>query len=238
MTLVRSTIFFLWFAFISVLLNIGFLPVLFLPGEGGARFAGRLWCRGVLWGLKIFAGLGYEVRGAVPPDGALVASKHMSMWDTVTLYLLLNRPAFVLKQELFRVPFYGWYTKKQGNIAIDREAGASALRKMSALARAALARGQAVVIFPEGTRKAPEAQPDYKPGVAGLYNQLGRPCVPVALNSGLFWQNFTKRRGTIVVEFLPPIPPGLRSRDFMAALESSIEGAQARLLAEGRAQLA
>jgi 1-acyl-sn-glycerol-3-phosphate acyltransferase len=236
MTILRSAAFFLWFVIISVVLNIGFLPTLLW--RDGARFAGRIWCQATLWGLKIFAGLDYEVRGQLPADGSLVAAKHMSMWDTLALNVLLHVPVFVLKKELFSVPFYGWYVKAMGMIAVDREAGGSALRKMAAEARAAIARGQTILIFPEGTRKKPEAPPDYKPGVAGLYSQLGKPCIPVALNSGLFWDGFKKHRGRIVIEFLPPILPGLRSRDFMAALESSIEGGQTRLLAEGRAQLA
>lgn len=237
MTFLRSALFFLWFAAVSAVLNIGFLPALVLP-RGVARFASRSWCAAVLWGLKVFAGLDYEVRGTPPPDGTLIAAKHMSMWDTMALYLLLNDAVIVLKQELFDVPFYGWYTKKLGMIGIDRDGRASALRKMAANARAAMAQGRAVIIFPEGTRQQPGAAPDYKPGVAALYGQLGSPCVPVALNSGLFWRSFIKRRGKIVVEFLPAIPQGLKSRDFMAALEGSIEGATSRLLAEGRALLA
>jgi 1-acyl-sn-glycerol-3-phosphate acyltransferase len=239
MTLLRSVIFFLWFAFISAVLNIFCLPALLW--QDGARNAGLVWCRGVLWGLKIFAGLGYEVRGNIPPSGTLIAAKHMSMWDTVALNALLDSPVFVLQQELFNVPFYGWYVNRMGMIAIDREAGASALRKMAGEARAAIDTGRSLLIFPEGTRMLPGSTPDYKPGVAGLYNQLKQPCTPVALNSGLFWTGpggFIKRSGKVTVEFLPAIPPGLRSRDFMAALESSIEGAQVRLLAEGRAQLA
>lgn len=231
MTLLRSAIFFLWFALVSAVLNIGFLPALFLPG-GGALLASRLWCAWTLWGLKIFAGLDYEVRGTIPAHGALVASKHMSMWDTMALYHLLDAPAVILKRELFAVPFYGWYTKKIGLIGIDRDGKASALRKMAQASRAAIEAGRSLLIFPEGTRKKPGDAPDYKPGVAALYSQLGKECVPVALNSGAYWTGFIKKPGTIVIEFLPAIAPGLRSRDFMTALEAGIEGATSRLLAE------
>jgi len=104
-------------------------------------------------------------------------------------------------------------------------------------ARAAMAGGHSILIFPEGHRMAPGAPPDYKPGVAALYTQLGVPCVPVALNSGLFWtgpMGFIKKPGRVVIQFLEPIPPGLKSRAFLDLLESRIETASAALLAEGR----
>ena len=232
MTLLRSALFLLWFALVSAVLNIGFLPALLLPPRV-AMLGCRWWCGLSLWGLKVFAGLDYEVRGQIPAHGALVAAKHMSMWDTIALFHLLGAPAIILKHELFNVPFYGWYTKKIGMIGIDREGKAAALRNMAAASRDAIAKGRSLLIFPEGTRKKPGDAPDYKPGVAALYSQLGKECVPVALNSGLYWTGFIKRPGTIVIAFLPPIAPGLRSREFMAALEASIEGATSRLLAEG-----
>lgn len=234
MTFLRSTLFFFWFVLASVVIHILALPALVLP-RAVTLWVADIWCAAVLWGLRIFAGLRIEIRGTIPPDGALVAAKHMSMLDTVVLFACLNQPRFVLKQELLRIPFWGWYVKNAGMIAIDREGRASALRKMALAVRAAITDDHAVVIFPEGTRKTPGAPTDYKPGVAGLYRQLSVACIPVALNSGLFWQGFTKRRGTMIVEFLAPIPPGLKRRDFMAELETRIETATAALVAESRA---
>ncbi len=240
MTIVRSAVFMLWFALVSVLFNVGFLWALALPRKVTV-LASRGWSRWTLWGLKVIAGLDYEVRGKMPARAVLVAAKHMSMWDTIALYLILYDPAVILKQELLGIPFYGWYARKARMIAIDRDAGARALRKMAEAARGVIREGRPVVIFPEGTRKKPGAAPDYKPGVAGLYGQLDVPCVPVALNSGLFWTGpggFLKKRGRIVVEFLSPIAPGLKRAEFMAVLQERIEGATAKLLKEGRAQLA
>jgi 1-acyl-sn-glycerol-3-phosphate acyltransferase len=152
------------------------------------------------------------------------------MWDTLALYLALDEPAIVLKRELLRIPFYGWFLAKAAAIPIDRGAGASALRKMAEAARQVLARGRPILIFPEGTRKKPGTPPDYKPGVAGLYGQLDVDCVPVALNSGVYWTGFLKRPGTIVLEFLEPIGPGLKRGAFMQLLEDRIETATNRLL--------
>ncbi len=229
----RSTLYFLWFIAVSVVVHIATVPALLMP-PAATLLAARLWCRLLLWGLKVFAGLDYEVRGEVPAGGALVASKHMSMWDTLALELLLHDARFVMKKELLLIPFYGWFVKKAGMIAIDRAGHASALRKMAAAVKQAVAAGDAVIIFPEGTRKKPGAPPDYKPGVAALYTQLGVACVPVALNSGRYWQGFLKRPGTIVIEFLPAIPPGLDRRAFMATLQDRIETATAKLLAGSR----
>ncbi|HEY4123137.1 MAG TPA: lysophospholipid acyltransferase family protein [Rhizomicrobium sp.] len=240
LVLIRSALFFLWFATASTVLGLSYLPLLLLPSRAMRR-AAWIWCQATIWGLKVFAGVRYEVRGDCPDQALLAASKHMSMWDTVALYVLLDRPAMVFKRELGHIPFYGWYVRKAQMIAIDREGKASALRKMSNDAKAILAQHRCVLIFPEGTRKKPGATPDYKPGVAGLYGQLGVPCLPIALNSGLFWTGpggFLKKPGTIIVEFLPLIPPGLKRAEFMETMQTRIETATARLIAEGRANLA
>jgi 1-acyl-sn-glycerol-3-phosphate acyltransferase len=153
------------------------------------------------------------------------------MWDTMALYLALKSPATVLKRELLYIPFYGWFLWKATAIAIDRGAGARALRKMANAAQSVLREGRPILIFPEGTRKKPGAAPDYKPGVAGLYTMIDVACVPVALNSGRYWTGFLKRPGTIVLEFLEPIAPGMKRGAFMALLEERIETATNRLLA-------
>jgi len=238
-TLLRSAGFFAWFALISAVMSILFLPVLLLPRKATVWMA-RRWCALALWGLRTIAGLGLEVRGTKPAGGVLVAAKHMSMWDTLALYLVLDDPAVVLKRGLVYVPFYGWFVWKAGSIVIDRDGGGSALRRMAAKAKRVLAEKRSVLIFPEGTRKKVGAPPDYKPGVAGLYGQIGADCVPVALNSGLYWTGpagFIKKRGTIVLEFLEPVESGLRPRDFLRLLEERIETATARLVAEGQAAL-
>jgi len=237
MVFLRSCLFMLWFAIASAIIAVGGVWVLLLPRRA-TEILSKTWSRAILFGLKWIAGLDYEVRGTVPKQPVLIASKHMSMWDTVVLYLLLEDACAVLKRGLEYIPFYGWYLWKADSIAIDRDGKASALKKMVAEAKAALAEGRPILIFPEGTRKEPAMPPDYKPGVAALYAQLGVDCVPVALNSGQFWTGFIKKPGKIVIEFLPPIPPGLKRASFMETLQNSIEKATTQLLIEGHQLLA
>jgi 1-acyl-sn-glycerol-3-phosphate acyltransferase len=229
MTLLRSALFMAWFVLLTLLMGMFFLPLLVGPRKAAVWMA-RQWARATLWGLKIFCGTDMRVMGAVPDGGVLVASKHMSMWDTLALYIVLDDPAIVLKRGLLYIPFYGWYLWKATAIAIDRSAGADALRQMARRASAVLAEGRPILIFPEGTRKKPGAAPDYKPGVAGLYGIFKVACVPVALDSGHYWQGFTKLPGTISLEFLEPIPPGLRRDAFMPLLQGRIETATDALL--------
>ena len=225
----RSALFLLWFLLVTTILSVIFLPVLVLP-RAATIWLARVWAHATFWGLKVFTGIHFEIRGQPPKGPVLVASKHMSMWDTLALDLALDAPAIVLKRELLRIPFYGWFLWKAAAIPIDRAGGASALRKMASAARATLAEGRPILIFPEGTRKKPGAAPDYKPGVAGLYALSGVDCIPVALNSGVYWTGFLKRPGTIVLQFLEPIPPGLKRDTFMAQLQNRIETATSRLL--------
>jgi 1-acyl-sn-glycerol-3-phosphate acyltransferase len=186
--------------------------------------------------LKGICGTGLEVRGKekLPPGPVLVAAKHQSAWDTFGLVTLLRDPAMVMKRELVWIPLYGWFSAKFRMIFVRRETGPAALRRLARDARDRAAKGREIVIFPEGTRRPPGAPPAYKTGVVALYEALGIPCCPVALNSGLFWPRRSLRRypGTIVVEFLDPIPPGLPRDEFTQKLRTAIETASNRLLDE------
>jgi len=231
----RSALFLVWFLAVSLLLNVGCLPFLLLPRKASV-WGGNKWARLVLFGLKHIAGIDVAVHGQVDASrGALIAAKHFSIWETIAVLALMRDPAVVLKRELLWVPLYGWYCWKMGMIPIDRSSGAKAIRRMHAAAKRAVEAGRPLVIFPEGTRKKLGAAPDYKPGVAALYAQLGVPCTPMAHNSAVFWAGwFWRRPGTIVVEYLEPIPPSLPRREFMATLEARIEDATQRLVADSR----
>lgn len=212
-------------------------PLLLAP-RSWAMYALAVHARFELWLLRVIVGTKLEVRGhdKLPQGACLVASKHQSAWDTFALIPLLRDPAYLMKRELFWIPFHGWFSHKFGMIPVDRDKGAAALRGMLREAKKRIADGREIIIFPEGTRRAPGAPPDYKTGVALLYDALKVPCVPVALNSGVFWprRSFRRYPGTIVIEFLDPIPPGLPKAEFLERLQQAIETASDRLLAEAR----
>jgi 1-acyl-sn-glycerol-3-phosphate acyltransferase len=238
MTWLRSLAFNIAFYIATVLLGVVGLPMLLTPRRWVMHF-GRLWAQCMLFLLKTLVGLSGEVRGRehLPEGACLIAMKHQSMWDTLVLPVVLGDPAVVIKRELLFVPFYGWYAARAGSIFIDRKGGARALRQMVAAARQEAAAGRPIIIYPEGTRTAPGRRLPYQPGVAALYQALGLPLVPAAVNSGLFWgrRSFVKRPGHITMEFLPPIMPGLSRRELMSELERRIEAATRALEAEAAA---
>lgn len=209
---------------------------LFAAPRSWAMAGLSLWARSSLVWLRLICGIRMEVKGRehMLRGPALYAGKHQSLWETFAIIPLLADPAIVLKRELTFIPLFGWFALKFRMPAVDRGAGSKALRNLIASAEAAKALRREIVIFPEGTRRPPGAAPDYKPGAAALYAALGIPCVPFALNSGLCWprRSFLRKPGTITIEFLPAIPPGHERRSFARELETAIETATARLLAQ------
>lgn len=195
--------------------------------------------RTCVWLLKVICGTRLEVRGRQKlPNGAyLVVAKHQSAWDTFGLVPLFRDPAIVLKDELKWIPFYGWFCVKFAHILVKRDKAAAALKAMIRDAQNRVAADREIIIFPEGTRKAPGAPPGYRTGYLALYDNLGVPAVPLALNSGIFWPRRSLMRypGTIVVEFLDPLPPGLPRAEFRRKIEAAIEEATDRLIAEAAA---
>jgi 1-acyl-sn-glycerol-3-phosphate acyltransferase len=184
--------------------------------------------------LRLISGIRVEFRGLehLPPGRALIGAKHQCMFDTMGPLTVLPDACYVMRNDLLKIPFYGWYCVRAGMIGIDREAQASALRQMLADAKDRLKAARQLVIFPEGHRGEPGKAGDYKPGVAALYRALDMPCIPLATNSGTHWpaHGFLRRPGLIVYEFLPPIPPGLHRAEFMRRLEAAIETASNALL--------
>jgi 1-acyl-sn-glycerol-3-phosphate acyltransferase len=238
MVQIRSLIFNVVFYVNMVVWTILLLPTLLLPRIVFCRLV-IYWIRSSFWLLKVICGTTYEIRGLekLPKGGFLVASKHQSMWETLALFIVFEDPAFVLKRELQWVPLYGWYTMKHRSIPINRRGGSVTLSVMNARARAEAAAGRQIVIFPEGTRTAPGAAPAYKYGIVHMYEQMKVTCVPVGLNSGVFWsrRKFLRYPGTIVVEICEPIPPGLGREEFFGILKQRIEASSDGLLAEARA---
>ncbi len=198
----------------------------------------KQWARASLWLLRVIAGIRMEVRGRehLPAGAALIASKHQSTWETFALLPLFEDPAMVLKRELVFIPLFGWFIPKFRMIPVERSSGASALKRMINGAAEAIRMKRQVIIFPEGTRRTPGDPPAYKPGAAALYLKLGVSCVPIALNSGVYWprRKFHRYPGTIIVEILPPLPAGLPRKEFSERLVTNIETATARLVNEAK----
>jgi 1-acyl-sn-glycerol-3-phosphate acyltransferase len=212
---------------------------LLMPRKTAMR-ALQLWARTSVWLMWVCCGTGIEVRGRehIPTGPCLVAGKHQSFWETFALLTLFDDPAIVLKRELTYIPLFGWFAVKFRMIPVERSSGSSALRNMVSRAKREIAEGRQIIIMPEGTRRAPDAPPHYKPGAAALYGALKVPCVPFGLNAGLFWprRKFLRLPGTIVVEFLPVIEAGLQRHAFQQRLEDAIETCTTKLVSEGRAK--
>jgi 1-acyl-sn-glycerol-3-phosphate acyltransferase len=238
---IRSLLFNVLFYLNLLIYFIIAIPTLVMPRMAIVRLA-RSWGRTNNRLLRLVCGIKVEYRGLekIPQGALLVASKHQSLWETFALLQLFADPAFILKRELQWIPFFGWYAMKASMIPVDRGRRGQALADMTERARAELARGRQIVIFPEGTRRAPGAEPRYKFGIAHLYGETGIACLPIALNSGLFWprRSFMRYPGTIVAEVLDPIAPGLSKEAFAARLQQDVETATARLIAEGERELA
>jgi 1-acyl-sn-glycerol-3-phosphate acyltransferase len=231
----RSIVFVALFYVTTAVFVVGGSPLLLGPRRW-AMAGLRAHARTCLLLLRLVAGTHVVVRGRerLPAGPILVAAKHQSAWETFALIPLFADPAMVMKAELGRIPFYGWFSRKFEHILVARDRGPSALKDMIRTAQARAAEGREIVIFPEGTRRPVGAPPSYKPGVLALYEALGVPCVPVALNSGIFWRNDSILRlpGTIVVEILEPIPPHLDRATVRDTLITRIETATARLVSE------
>jgi 1-acyl-sn-glycerol-3-phosphate acyltransferase len=235
----RSILFNAAYYLVSTAMVILSLPVFAFGNEKAGAWVIRTWARMGTFFLRVFAGTRLEIRGLenLPAGGAIIAAKHQSMFETFALFPRLPKPTYVMKHELAKIPLWGWYATRAGMITVERDQGTAALRRLATDVSAAVTAGRQVIIFPEGTRRPPGAPADYKGGIAHLYRMTGAPVVPAALNSGLFWPRRRMLRfpGTIVIEFLPPIPPGLTSRAFLERLETEVETASTRLLAEAAA---
>ena len=172
----------------------------------------------------------------IPKGPLIVAAKHQSAWETFAMLQFFEQPLYILKRELRWLPLFGWYLVKANMIGVNRGAGGRGLLEMFKRARDEVRRGRQLIIFPEGTRMPVDAPPSYKSGVSQIYVGCAVTCIPVALNSGMFWprRSFMRYPGTLVVEFLDPIPPGLPREEFTERVSTAIEEATARLVNDAR----
>jgi 1-acyl-sn-glycerol-3-phosphate acyltransferase len=225
MTVLRLVLFWLLWALCTIVL--GTVALVLCPFQRGGRlmWVQRRWAQVTLWLVAQLVGLRFRLTGEVQllhtagRQPCLWASQHQSAWETLAFAALVPRLRFVIKRELLRIPFYGWYHRLAGMVAVDRDGGMAALRDMVAGVRRSLADGHPVLIYPEGTRVPWGEQRPLLPGVAALYTEAQVPVIPVTLDSGRFWpKGLNIRPGLITVTLHPPIPPGLPRKAFQAEL--------------------
>lgn len=223
---------------IQMYLAMAVLAVVFAPwalvSRRGAYKAMHSYCAWVIFTARLLCGLRCEVRGTPPTGEAIIAAKHQSFLDIILIFNAVPAGKFIMKRELIYAPFLGQYALKIGCVPVNRGKRGAAIIRMKADVAAGAAEPGQLIIYPQGTRVDPGVSMPYKVGTGLLYEQLGQPCVPVATNVGLFWPKLgiLRKPGLAVVEFLPPIAPGLKVQDFMARLEAEVETHSDRLMAE------
>lgn len=237
MIFLRSFVYAIWFYLTIVVVGLACMGPS-LASRGAAMSAIRFWVGLQRLALRFVCGIKTEFRGMehMPREACIIAMKHQSTYDTMAPFLFIRDPVFILKKELLKAPIFNVYASRVG-VPIDRGGGLRTMKAMLAAAKLATGAGRQIVIFPEGTRQLVDAPANLKPGVVAMYNELGLPVVPVALNTGLCWKGagFIRRPGHVVFEVLKPIPPGMERRAFMQRLKDALDPATARLVAEGRA---
>ncbi len=186
---------------------------------------GQAWARMVLAALRLFCGIRVEVAGLenIPPGGAILAAQHQSAFDTLVWLTMLEKPSYVLKEELTKLPIFGPLIVPSGQIALDRTGGGTALRRLVEKVTGALKAGRQIVIFPEGTRVAPATRGKLQPGIVALARANNAPVVPVSTDSGRLWgkKAFRKRPGIIHIKVWPPLPKDLDREALIANLEKA-----------------
>jgi len=238
---VRTALFYFVFIGQTVIVAVTIGIIALISGRTPVSWAmAKYWCRSNLAFLRVLTGVKTKVSGQenIPEGGCIIAAKHQSDWDVFSLFPYTGRPAYIVKKELMRIPFFGWAARSLDCIEVDRRKGAEAIPLMMAQAHAAIERGCRIVIFPEGTRKAPMAPADYRQGIVRLYLELNVPVVPVALNSGLFWgrNSLVIWPGTAEAKFLPAIEAGLSADVFQERLKKAIESESDALMLKAEAE--
>jgi len=229
----RSLIFVVQMYLAILVIMLAYTPLVLIDRRHARRWM-RVCAHWVRLSAAWIVGLKTEVRGEVPTGAVLIAAKHQSFLDSVVLISALSAPRFIMKRQLVWIPIAGWHALRAGFVPVDRGKRGAAIRQMLADVENGAAEPGQIIIYPQGTRTAPGTFLPYKMGSAALYAQLGQPCIPVATNVGVFWRRhgIYRKPGVAVIEFLPPIEPGLVAEVFIARLEATIETASNRLMAE------
>ena len=233
MIFIRSFFFQVFLIIFTFLIGLISFPFLLLNTKKHIIKIAYIWTIVIVYMQKILLGINYVIEGQeyCKYGGYIYAVKHQSAWETLIFHHLLSDPTFIIKKELLWIPIVGSFLKKTGQIAVNREGGKAALKKLVLEARKTLEENRPIVIFPEGHRQPPGTTGTYHRGILALYGDCHKTVIPVALNSGLFWgrNSFLKYPGTITLKFLPEIAPGLSQKNFMTLLENVIETATREL---------
>lgn len=215
------------------------LPVLLAPRRLVIAYM-RLYTYVMRFGLRWIAGVRIDIRGRehLPEGPLIIAGTHQAMLDVFIPFFIFDDPMIVMKRELLWYPGLGWFAMRTGMLAIDRSGTSRTMQQMLAKARKGMAvgDGRQIVIFPEGTRAAPGAAPDFKSaGVRAFYKALDVPILPIVTNSGLCWpaRGILRKPGTVVYEILPPIETGLPHKQMLPRLFGDLEAGAQRLYKEG-----
>lgn len=225
----RSTVFNFSFYLVNAFQMIFWIPTFFFLSKENRWKIVKIWAYSLLWLQHKICNNVFDFSGLenIPKSkNLLVAGKHQSSWETYTVVLFFDDPAYILKRSLMSIPLFGWYVKKMRSVPIDRGSGSLALASITSNATTMMAEDKRqIIIYPEGTRKISGAPAKYKYGITHLYTELQKPVIPFALNSGMFWsrQSFLRYPGKISMHFLPAIMPGLDKNTFSKKLEEVIE---------------
>ena len=227
MQFIKSLVFNIFLYVGIILVFIAALPTLILPAKF-TLYCGKFLAHYIILILRLVLNtkvVFHGVENLRKVEKFFVASAHQSMFETFVFQAPLNFPVFILKQELLRIPVFGWYLKKIGSIEIIRERTTKEnLNFFDKIKNTTQKNNRPLLIFPQGTRVKFNDRNPFKKGVARIYDTLKLPCIPVALNSGKIWpkNSFMKYPGDIHISFLEPIYPGLEKNIFLDTLQEKI----------------
>ncbi|MCO5733669.1 1-acyl-sn-glycerol-3-phosphate acyltransferase [Rhizobium sp. SSA_523] len=234
MLMLRSTLFNIAFYANLILRMIVLTPIYFLLPRKKAFAIPKAWARSNHWLMEKIVGTTFEIEGLenIPKTGCIFAPKHQSFWDTYALLPWMDDPVYILKRELTWIPLFGWYVQKQKMIPVDRGARGKVMMEVMRRTKLEMEAGRQLIIYPEGTRRPPGAEPAYRYGIARIYRDMAVPVVPIAMHPGLFWprRNTMRYPGHFKVRILPPIAPGMDPDAFFAHLIATLETASDDLL--------
>ena len=237
MIYLRSLLFNFCFYGVTALMCFIFLPAL-LFHKGGILWVARFYLRVNYFFERHILKLDYEVRGLenVPKEGSfLVVAKHQSTYETMKLHFIFDDPCIILKKELLKIPIWGWFLWRTDPIAINRRAGKKASNQIIEGAKRIMTQNRPIIIFPQGTRVRIDQdtkEKPYKIGIARMQEATGLPIIPLAVNTGKFWprNDWVKKPGKVIFEFLPPIEAGEPPEKVIKTVEERIETASQKLL--------